>query len=79
MKWHYGWDEIKDIEFLSFLPIILPLLVIDLILIIIALIDLYRNRYTRENILIWVLVIIFMNTIGPILYFIIGRKDRDDR
>ncbi len=79
MKWHYGWDEIKDIEFLSFLPIILPLLVIDLILIIIALIDLYQNRYTRENILIWVLVIIFMNTIGPILYFIIGRKDRDDR
>lgn len=75
MKWHYGWDEVKDIDFLSLLPIILPLVIIDLILIVIALIDLYRHRGIRENVVVWTVVIICINTIGPILYFMIGRKD----
>ena len=28
--------------------------------------------------LIWTLIILFANTLGPILYFIIGRKDREN-
>jgi len=75
MKWHYGWSELKNIDFLSLLPIILPLVVINLLLMIIALIDLYRHRDTRENVIIWTVVIIFINVFGPMLYFIIGRKD----
>ncbi|PGB56135.1 PLDc N-terminal domain-containing protein, partial [Bacillus wiedmannii] len=26
-------------------------------------------------VLIWTLIIIFVNVLGPILYFVIGRKD----
>ncbi|MES9736462.1 PLDc N-terminal domain-containing protein, partial [Peribacillus frigoritolerans] len=26
---------------------------------------------------LWTLIIIFANTIGPILYFVIGRKDSE--
>jgi 4-amino-4-deoxy-L-arabinose transferase-like glycosyltransferase len=77
MELHYGLDELKDIDFMSFLPIILPVIAIGLILVLIALIDLYRNRKTRKNVLLWTLVIIFVNTLGPILYFVIGRKDSD--
>ncbi|MES1041933.1 PLDc N-terminal domain-containing protein [Peribacillus simplex] len=77
MKLHYGWDEFKDIDFMPILPIILPVIAIGMILILIALIDLYRNRKTRKNVLLWTLIIIFANTIGPILYFVIGRKDSD--
>ena len=77
MELHYGWNELKDIDFMSILPIILPVIVIGLILVLIALIDLYRHRKTRKNILLWTLIIIFANTIGPILYFVIGRKDSD--
>ncbi|AMM91744.1 PLD nuclease N-terminal domain-containing protein [Peribacillus simplex] len=77
MELHYGWNELKDIDFMSILPIILPVIVIGLILVLIALIDLYRHRKTRKNVLLWTLIIIFANTIGPILYFVIGRKDSD--
>ncbi|MBK5444820.1 MULTISPECIES: PLD nuclease N-terminal domain-containing protein [Peribacillus] len=77
MQLHYGWDEFKNIDFMSFLPIILPVIAIGFILVLIALIDLYRHRKTRKNILLWTLIIIFVNTLGPILYFVIGRKDSD--
>ncbi|MBT2647784.1 PLDc_N domain-containing protein [Bacillus sp. ISL-34] len=77
MEFHYGWNELKDIDFMPILPIILPVIAIGLILVLIALIDLYRNRKTRKNVLLWTLIIIFANTIGPILYFVIGRKDSD--
>lgn len=75
MKLHYGIDELKDFDIMAFLPIILPMVAIGLILVLTALIDLYRHRETRENVLIWALIIIFANTIGSILYFVIGRKE----
>ncbi|MFJ7682898.1 PLD nuclease N-terminal domain-containing protein [Peribacillus butanolivorans] len=77
MQLHYGWGEFKNVDFMSFLPIILPVIAIGFILVLIALIDLYRHRKTRKNILLWTLIIIFVNTLGPILYFVIGRKDSD--
>jgi hypothetical protein len=77
MKLHYGPSEIKDIDFMAFLPIIMPVIVVSTLLVLIALIDLYRNRKTRKNVLPWILVILFANTIGPILYFVIGRKDSE--
>ncbi|MET1177056.1 MULTISPECIES: PLD nuclease N-terminal domain-containing protein [Bacillales] len=77
MELHYGWNELKDIDFMSILPIVLPVIAIGMILVLIALIDLYRNRKTRKNVLLWTLIIIFANTIGPILYFVIGRKDSE--
>ncbi|WP_285768781.1 PLD nuclease N-terminal domain-containing protein [Peribacillus sp. SI8-4] len=77
MELHYGWNELKDMDFMSILPIILPVIAIGMILVLIALIDLYRNRKSRKNVLLWTLIIIFANTIGPILYFVIGRKDSE--
>lgn len=77
MKTHYGWNELKEIDFMSILPVILPVIAVGAILILIALIDLYKHRKTRKNVFLWSLIIIFVNTIGPILYFVIGRKDRD--
>lgn len=77
VKLHYGLDDFKDINFMAILPIILPIITIGALLVLIAFIDLYRYRKTRENIQIWVLIILFVNTLGPILYFAIGRKDRE--
>ncbi len=54
---------------------ILPVIAVGALLVFIALIDLYRNRKTRKNVLVWTLIIIFVNVLGPILYFVIGRKD----
>jgi len=77
MQLHYGIDDLKDFDLMSFLPIVLPVILVGFILAMVALIDLYRNKSRRNNVLIWTLIIIFGNTIGPILYFVIGRKDSE--
>lgn len=74
MKLHYGLNDLKDIDWLAVLQIALPFIVVGLLLILIALIDLYRHRKERSNVFLWTIVILFFNTIGPILYFTIGRK-----
>jgi hypothetical protein len=54
--------------------LIAPLLVIQLILIIVALIDLSKAEETNGPKWMWVLIILFVNILGPILYFILGKK-----
>jgi hypothetical protein len=43
---------------------------------IIALIDIVRNEFTGNNKIVWLLVVLFGNFLGAVLYFIIGRKQR---
>lgn len=60
----------------NLLRILIPLFVIQLILQIVALVDLYkRETVTGGKKWIWVLVIIFGEILGPAIYFIFGRKD----
>ncbi|AYC30659.1 PLDc N-terminal domain-containing protein [Paenisporosarcina cavernae] len=54
--------------------IIAPLLIIQFILVVVALIDLSKIDRTNGPKLLWVFLIIFINIIGPILYFTVGRK-----
>ncbi|MFY0758644.1 PLD nuclease N-terminal domain-containing protein [Metabacillus dongyingensis] len=77
MQIHYGFDELKDIDFMAYIPIILPFIAVGFLLVLIALIDLYRHRKTRKNVLVWTFIILLVNTIGPILYFVIGREDSE--
>ncbi|MUK88335.1 transcriptional regulator [Ornithinibacillus sp. L9] len=56
--------------------LIAPILVIQGILIIVAMIDLIRTDYTNGPKWLWVLIIIFVSTLGPILYFVLGRRQR---
>lgn len=62
-------------ELREFLPFIIPVIVIELALLVAALIDLTRREHTRGPKWIWILVIVLFNFIGPIIYFVIGRKD----
>jgi hypothetical protein len=43
---------------------------------ILAIIDIVRNDFKGNDKLIWVLVTLLLPFLGPILYFIIGRKAR---
>ncbi|MFF5995618.1 PLD nuclease N-terminal domain-containing protein [Lysinibacillus sp. KU-BSD001] len=79
MQLHYGFDELGEIEWGVILPILIPFVVLSLLLIMIALMDLYRHRKVRENVLKWTVIILLFNTIGPILYFTTGRKDVSKR
>ena len=55
--------------------IIAPILVIQLILMIVALIDLVRIPQTNGPKWVWAIVIVLVNLLGPIVYFIFGRKN----
>lgn len=69
-------DEMTVLETLrAWLPLLAPLIVIQLVLMIAALIDLLGREQTRGPKWVWVLVILFVNTIGPIVYFLLGRED----
>lgn len=62
-------------EILKYLPLLIPLLLIQLGLMAFAIIDLVRREKTRGPKWVWALVIVLVNFIGPILYFIIGREE----
>jgi len=58
-----------------YLPYLIPVLIIQLVLMISALVDLVRREHTRGPKWVWALVILFINYIGPIIYFVVGRKE----
>ena len=56
--------------------IIITLTMVYLFLSIIALIDILRSDFKGNNKLIWVLVVIFFNLLGILLYLTIGRQQK---
>ncbi len=61
------------------LPFLIPLIIIELALLIIALIDLVKREHVRGgNKIVWALIIVFINLIGPIIYLIFGRQEKPD-
>jgi uncharacterized membrane protein YhaH (DUF805 family) len=59
----------------QYLPLLIPVVLIELALLITALVDLVRRAQTNGPKWAWALVIILINFIGPIIYFVAGCKD----
>jgi hypothetical protein len=56
-------------------PFLLPIILIELILLGMALVHILTHKtYKRGNRTMWV-IISFIQIIGPILYFMLGRSD----
>lgn len=55
--------------------ILLPILIIQLILMVVAVIDLIRIDKTNGPKWLWALIILFVNIVGPVLYFVFGRRN----
>lgn len=62
-------------ELQEILPFLIPIFLVQLALIVFALFDLARRPKTRGPKWMWVLIILFINLIGPIVYFIVGRDE----
>jgi heme/copper-type cytochrome/quinol oxidase subunit 4 len=68
---------VADLKTEQIIALLLPIVVIQLGLMLAALIDLEREerRVRGGSKLIWALVIVFVNVVGPLIYFIAGREE----
>ena len=67
-------QEILD-ELGRYLPLLIPVILVQLALMVAALVDLIRREKTKGPKWLWVVIILFFNFIGPIIYFVLGRDD----
>ncbi len=54
--------------------LILPIIVLQFVLMVIALIDVLRHKRTNGPFIMWIFIIALVSLLGPILYFIFGRR-----
>jgi hypothetical protein len=66
-------ERLLDIP--KLLAILAPIIVIQLILMITALIVCMKTEQTRGPKLMWVIVIIVANIVGPIAFLLFGRRN----
>ena len=65
-------------QVVEMLPFLIPLVVLELGLLVIALIDVIRReKVTGNNKVVWILLIVLFQVIGPIVYFIFGRQETE--
>ena len=61
---------------LDYLPFLIPYLIAALILAITALIHVLRHPHYRfGNKVLWIIIVLFVQVLGPVCYFIFGRGD----
>ena len=63
-------------KLIEFLPFLLPLFALQIALMVIALRHvLTHDTYKRGNRIMWIIVVVCINFIGPILYLSLGKED----
>ncbi len=63
-------------DFSQYVAFLIPLFLIQLALMVTALVHILRHdTYKVGSKAIWIVIVLFVNIIGPILYFTIGRSD----
>jgi hypothetical protein len=67
----------KEMEtVIQMLPYMIPLIILEVVLTVVALIDLAKRKHVMGgNKIIWVLVTVCIQIIGPVIYLIAGRKE----
>lgn len=66
-----GINELKD-----YLPFLVPLIIAEFALMIVALVHVLRHdHYKVGNRVVWIVVVVCFQIIGPIAYFAFGRSD----
>lgn len=63
-------------EIMEYLPFLIPIIVIELILAIFALVHVIKHpNYRFGNKVLWIIVVSVFQIIGPIVYFVFGKGD----
>lgn len=62
----------------AYLPFLIPIIIIEFVLAITALIHVLRHpHYKFGNKPMWIVIVLLLQIIGPIFYFILGRSDEE--
>lgn len=65
-------------EVMEMIPFLLPVMIIELLLAVVALVHVLRHNHFRcGNKVIWALVVLFVGIIGPVAYFIFGKGEEE--
>lgn len=57
------------------LPFLIPLILLQTVLMITALVMIIRQQeFKYLNKPVWILLVIFLNLVGPVLYFVLERR-----
>lgn len=59
----------------AMLPYLVPVILLELALVVFALRDLVRRDRVNGPKWLWILIIVLIQLLGPMLYFVIGRRD----
>ena len=59
----------------SFIPYLIPVIIIQLGLMVFALVDLVRRERTKGPKWMWAIIIVAVNIIGPVVYLLAGKDE----
>lgn len=63
-------------QFREYIPFLIPIIIIELALAITALVHVLKHpNYRFGSKVFWVIVVLFIQIIGPIVYFTFGREE----
>lgn len=62
--------------FLAYLPFLIPIILLQIVLAITALLHVLRHQHYRwGNRGLWIVLVLFLQILGPVLYFTTGRGE----
>jgi hypothetical protein len=69
--------HLTSTELTTLLAVLAPIVLIDLAMVIYCIVDLYKpdRRVAGGNKLVWLLIILFVSTLGWIIYLLVGRDN----
>lgn len=67
-------ELIQQINEIIPIQLLLPIIIIEFLLLLIALVSCIRSE-TKGPKWMWIIIIVLLQIIGPVLYFVLGRKN----
>lgn len=66
-----GLEQLQE-----YLPLLLPLIIVEFALMITALVHVLRhNSFRFGNKVMWAIIVVVIQIFGPVIYFVLGRGD----
>lgn len=64
-------------DYVEYIPFLIPVVILEVVLMVTALVHVFRHpNYRFGNRVLWSLIVIFIQFLGPVIYFVFGRGDQ---